>query len=75
MVKTLFEQESMTCLDLEKATGLKPGDITGMTIYPGGAVEVETKDTITSEKQTAIRQALESKGLAKNKKPVDIIKK
>lgn len=68
-MKYLFEVEELTCVELEKQLGLKRGDIKELTIYPEGAVEVETKDELSSSSQNKLRDILKNHNLSRGSKP------
>ena len=69
---TLFEQETLNPVSLEQELGLNRGDILSITVYPDGAVEVDTQDTPSEILKTKIREALSKRGLPKGKKASDI---
>jgi len=68
MAKYLFEQTKLTCVDLEKELGLARGDIASMTIYPEGAVEIETKLDLSSSQMQKVKAKLALYFLPKGKK-------
>ena len=70
MVKYLYEEAELTCVSLEKELGLKRGDIVELTIYPEGAVEVETKIDLTITVQDKMKASLLKRNLPRGKKPV-----
>ena len=67
-MKYLFEEAELTCVELEKQLGLKRGDVKELTIYPEGAVEVETAEELSSTKQEKLRDILKSRNLPRGKK-------
>ena len=70
-MKYLFEEAELTCVGLERQLGLGRGDIKEITIYPEGAVEVETAKELSSTQQTKLRDILKSHSLPRGKKPRD----
>jgi len=69
-MRYLFEQEELNCVSLEKELGLNRGDIAGITIYPEGAVEVETSFDLPATAQDKLKAALERRNLPRGKKPL-----
>ena len=67
-MKYLFEQGELTCVALEAELGLKRGDIKSLTVYPGGAVEVETLNVLTTSQQDGMKQSLAKRNLPRGKK-------
>lgn len=68
-MKYLFEETGLNPVELEKQLGLKHGDIKELTIYPEGAVEVETEIELSSTKQQKLRDILRLHSLPRGKKP------
>lgn len=69
-MKYLFEEAELTCVELEKQLGLKRGDIKEITVYPEGAVEVESIE-LSSTKQQKLRDILKTHSLPRGKRPGD----
>ena len=67
-MKYLFEEEEVTCVELEKQLGLKRGDIKEITVRPEGAVEVETTDELNPANLQELRGILKSHNLIRGKK-------
>jgi len=68
----LFEDD-FNSVTIEKELGLKRGDIQGVTIYPGGAVEVKVNDKIATDTiKGKIKDFLVKRGMPKGKKPKEI---
>lgn len=67
-MKYLFEETELTCVELEKQLGLKRGDIKELTIYPEGAVEVESIE-LSSTKLQKLKAILKLRNLPRGKKP------
>lgn len=72
MAKYLYEETELTCVSLEKELGLNRGDIVQLTIYPEGAVEVETKIDLTTTNQDKMKAVLLKRNLPRGKKPEEI---
>ena len=69
----LFELETeLTCVSLEKEAGLAEGDIARLTIYPEGAVKIETKTALPVATQDKLKASLAKRNLPRGKKPVEI---
>ena len=68
-MKYLFETEELSCVALEMELGLKRGDVASLTIYPSGAVEVETAFDLPAAAQDNLKAALEKRNLPRGKKP------
>lgn len=69
MPTTLFEQEPLTCEVLEQEAGLRRGVISEITVYPSGAVEIETAAQLRSSQRSAVESALTKRGLIRGRKP------
>ncbi len=67
-MKYLFEETELNPVELEKQLGLKRGDIKEITIYPEGAVEVETADELSSTKLQKLRDILKLHNLPRGRK-------
>jgi len=72
-VKYLFEEVSLTCVEFEKRLGLKRGDIKEVTIYPEGAVEIETAIDLDATNQQKVKDVLKLHNLPRGKKPDDLL--
>ena len=68
-MKYLFEEETLNPVELEKRLGLKRDEVKSITIYPGGAVEVETTADLDSTKQQKLKDILKLRNLPRGKKP------
>ncbi len=66
-MKYLFEETELTCVELEKQLGLKRGDIKEITIYPEGAVEVESVE-LSSTKLQKLKAILKTHNLPRGKR-------
>lgn len=67
-MKYLFEETELNPIELEKQLGLGRGDIKEITIYPEGAVEVETANELSSTQQTKLKNVLKSHSLPRGKR-------
>lgn len=68
-MKYLFEETELTCVELEGQLGLGRGSIKELTIYPEGAVEVETANELSSTKLQKLKDILKTHNLPRGKKP------
>ena len=64
-----FEQKPLTCETLEEELGVPRTSITSITVYPSGAVEVETALAWADNGQKLIRDALVKRGLTNGRRP------
>lgn len=69
MARYVYEVEELTCVSLEKELGLKRGDINELTIYPEGAVEIETAIELNTTQQDELKAALAKRNLPRGKRP------
>ncbi len=68
----LFEQAGLTCAAIETELGLERGDIVSLTVYPEGAVEVETRIDLTVAQQNVLKTALSIRNLPRGKRPAKV---
>lgn len=68
-MKYLFEETELNPVELEKQLGLERGAIKELTIYPEGAIEVDTADELNPADLIKLKEALKLHSLPRGKKP------